>query len=110
MSLPPPTTHTPEPKPTLAVKPELAQFVRTRLAVDGPAGLDLDGVVAAGGLGETSCRDQPVRFQVRRLTAGLARPCEQAGHDQGRAGPRRLASEGDASGLTMDRRLGSLAW
>src|SRR5690348_6192456 len=54
--------------------------------------------------------DQPVRFSVRRLTAGLVRPFEQAGHGQGLAGPRRPASEGDASGLTMDSRLGSLVW
>ena len=50
--------------------------------------------------------DQP----VRRLTAGLVRSFEQVDHDQGLAGRRRPASEGDASGLTMDRRLGSLAW
>jgi len=50
--------------------------------------------------------DQP----VRRLMAGLVCSFEQAGHDQGLAGRRRPASEGDASGLTMDRRLGSLAW
>ncbi len=50
--------------------------------------------------------DQP----VRRLTAGLVRSFEQVDHDQGLAGRRRPASEWDASGLTMDRRLGSLAW
>ncbi len=54
--------------------------------------------------------DQPVRFPVRRLTAGLVRSFEQVDHDQGLAGRRRPASEWDAAGLTMDRRLGSLAW
>lgn len=83
------------------VIPELAQLV--------VAGLDLDGVVAAGAL-VNFLLDQPVRLPVRRLTPGLVRSFEQDDHDQGLAGLRRPASEGDASVLTMDRRLGSLAW